>query len=69
RRVVPVSAALAIMYAYLFVTLQAEDFALLSGTLGLFVVLALFMTMTRGIDWYALEVNHQAHRKPVAPDE
>ena len=68
RRVVPVSAALAIMYAYLFVTLQAEDFALLSGALALFVVLALFMTMTRGIDWYALEVNHPAHRRPVAPD-
>ena len=63
RRVVPVGAALIVMYAYLFVTLQAEDFALLSGTLALFVVLALFMYMTRGIDWYALEIGRDAAEK------
>ena len=68
RRVVPVAAALTVMYAYLFVTLQAEDFALLSGTLALFVVLAMFMTMTRAIDWYELEISHPPHRSPVAPD-
>ncbi len=68
RRVVPVSAALAAMYAYLFVTLQAEDFALLSGTLALFMVLALFMTMTRAIDWYALEIDRaEVDRKSAPP--
>jgi inner membrane protein len=63
RRVLPVGAALIVMYAYLFVTLQAEDYALLSGTLALFVVLALFMYMTRGIDWYALEIGCDAAEK------
>ena len=68
RRVGPVAAALTVMYAYLYVTLQAEDFALLSGTLALFVVLALFMTMTRSIDWYELEISHPPQRRPVPPD-
>jgi inner membrane protein len=71
RRVVPVGAALIVMYAYLFVTLQAEDYALLSGTLALFVVLVLFMYMTRGIDWYALEIGRStvdpARRKGAGP--
>ncbi len=60
RRVVPVAAALAVMYTTLFMMLQAEDFALLSGTLALFVVLALFMYMTRAIDWYELEIGRAA---------
>ena len=60
RRVVPVVAALTVMYTTLFMMLQAEDFALLSGTLALFLVLAMFMYMTRAIDWYALELGRAA---------
>ncbi len=48
------------MYVTLYMTLQAEDFALLSGTLALFFVLALFMYMTRAIDWYELEIGRAA---------
>ncbi|HEY5623973.1 MAG TPA: cell envelope integrity protein CreD [Gammaproteobacteria bacterium] len=54
-RVVPVVVALATMYIYLFVTLRAENYALLSGTFILFVVLAFFMFATRRVDWYALD--------------
>ena len=60
RRVVPVAAALAVMYTTLFMMLQAENFALLSGTLALFLVLTLFMYMTRAIDWYELEIGRAA---------
>jgi inner membrane protein len=60
RRVVPVMATLTVMYACLYVTLHAEDYALLSDTLVLFTVLALFMYMTRGIDWYAFEIGRNA---------
>ena len=55
ERTAPVIVALTTMYLYLYVTLRAENYALLSGALVLFVVLALFMYATRHVDWYALE--------------
>ncbi|WP_341502751.1 cell envelope integrity protein CreD [Gallaecimonas sp. GXIMD4217] len=52
-----VGAMLAILYGYLYIILQLEDYALLMGALGLFGVLAAVMYLTRRIDWYALELN------------
>lgn len=43
---------LGLLYGYLYVLLQAEDYALLLGSIGLFVILALVMYVTRRIDWY-----------------
>lgn len=43
----------AIAYIFLFGTLQAEDYALLIGSLGLFFVVGLLMVLTRKVDWYA----------------
>ena len=40
-------------YSFLYVTLQATDYALLIGTVGLFMALSLVMYTTRDIDWYA----------------
>jgi inner membrane protein len=40
-------------YSFLYVTLQATDYALLIGTIGLFIALSLVMYITRHIDWYA----------------
>lgn len=42
-----------VSYIFLFGTLQAEDYALLIGSLGLFFVLCLLMILTRKIDWYS----------------
>ena len=42
-----------ISYIFLFGTLQAEDYALLIGSLGLFFVLCALMILTRKIDWYS----------------
>lgn len=56
RRAVPIAALLGMLYAYLYVTLRAEDYALLFGALGLFAVLATFMYLTRRIDWYAVRL-------------
>ncbi len=39
------------LYAYLFVLLQMEDFALLMGALGLFIILATVMYVTRKINF------------------
>lgn len=48
-----VGGILAILYAYLYILLQLEDYALLMGSIGLFVVLSVVMYLTRKIDWYA----------------
>ncbi len=41
-------------YIFLYVLLQSEDYALLIGSLGLFVILAGIMVITRKLDWYTL---------------
>lgn len=43
---------LGILYIYLYILLNMEDYALLAGTLGLFAALAAIMYVTRGINWY-----------------
>ncbi len=50
---VTVAGLLTFLYGFLYVTLQMEDYALLLGSIGLGVVLALVMYLTRKIDWYA----------------
>jgi len=45
---------LALLYAILYGLMQAEDIALLLGSVLLFVVLALVMVVTRKVDWYQL---------------
>lgn len=42
------------LYGYLYVLLQVQDFALLLGSLALFLILAVVMYITRRIDWYGL---------------
>jgi inner membrane protein len=46
------SLALTILYIFLFVILQMEDYALLLGSIGLFVILALVMFLSKRINWY-----------------
>ncbi len=44
--------ALGSLYAYIFFLIQLQDYALLFGSIGLFVVVALAMYSSRKIDWY-----------------
>lgn len=53
RRALAMSGMLVILYSYLYVLLQAEDYALLLGSIGLFVILAVVMFLTRKVDWYS----------------
>jgi inner membrane protein len=48
-----VAVGLALIYAFLFVILRLQDYSLLVGAAGLFLVLAIVMFVTRNIDWYA----------------
>ncbi len=45
---------LAFLYGYLYSALQSQDYALLIGSVGMFVILAAVMIITRNIDWYSL---------------
>ena len=49
------STALSAIYALLYVTMQAEDYAFLMGSILTFAALAALMTATRNIDWYQLQ--------------
>lgn len=46
------TSALAALYGYIFVLIQLEDYALLFGSIGLFLILAVIMYYSRKIDWY-----------------
>lgn len=49
---VGIGMVLAACYGFIFILLQLESYALLVGSLGLFVLLALLMFATRNINWY-----------------
>ncbi len=51
-----------VSYIFLYGTLQAEDYALLIGSIGLFVVVVLLMIITRKIDWYGLNESEEISR-------
>ena len=46
------SGLLAILYIYIFVLIQLETFALLAGSLGLFIILTIVMYFSKKIDWF-----------------
>lgn len=43
---------LTILYGFIFIIIQLEDLALLFGSLGIFLVLAITMYFSRKIDWF-----------------
>lgn len=48
------SGMLALLYGFFYSLLQLEDYALLLGSIGLFIILATIMYLTRKIDWYGI---------------
>lgn len=52
------AAALTCLYGFIFVLIQLEDTALLLGSIGLFIILAGVMYLSRRIKWYG--TNYQA---------
>jgi inner membrane protein len=57
KRALLVGVILGALYIYLYVILQLEDYALLIGSLGLFMILGIIMFVTRRINWYELKMN------------
>jgi len=52
-RALIVGVGVTLLYLYLYILLMNEDYALLIGSTGLFVILAAIMYATRRVDWYA----------------
>lgn len=44
--------ALTALYGYIYIIIQSEDYALLFGSVGLFVIVAIIMHFSRKVDWY-----------------
>jgi inner membrane protein len=63
KRALVVVAAVSALYAYLYILLMNEDYALLIGSVGLFLILAAIMYATRRVDWYGVGA-----RSPVLHD-
>lgn len=50
-------AILSLLYGFIYIIIQLQDYALLMGSLGLFVILALIMFISRKIDWYLIGID------------
>lgn len=46
-----IAASLSLLYSFIFVIIQLEDYALLVGSIGLFLILGAIMYFSRKIDW------------------
>jgi inner membrane protein len=55
-----ISLALAALYGFLYILLLNEDYSLLIGSIGIFVVLAVIMYFLRNINWYKANRLQQA---------
>lgn len=55
-------AILTTLYAFIFILIQMQDYALLFGSLGTFVVLAITMYFSRKVDWFDLKKESDADR-------
>ncbi len=60
------SAVLGGLYAFLYLTLKAESYALLAGSIGLWVVLAAVMYLTRKVNWYATQASASDAQRPMS---
>jgi inner membrane protein len=59
-----ITGILAVLYGFLFIVLQLQDYALLLGSIGLFLILALVMYITRNINWFAVEAEASTPSTP-----
>lgn len=65
-RAVLIFVKLTLIYGFLYVALQMQDYSLLFGSIGLLVTLSIVMYATRKIDWYGLDSSIKDGRNPHA---
>lgn len=54
RLTVILAGILVLLYGFLYILLQMQDYALLMGSVGLFIILATMMYLSHKINWYAI---------------
>ena len=54
-----ISGILIILYGFIFIIIQLQDYALLIGSIGIFIILGLVMYFSRKIDWYNLNLKEK----------
>ena len=67
RPALATASVLVLVYSFVFVVLQLQDYALLVGSLGLVAVMATVMYLSRNIDWYAHDEVAQPPQAPLPP--
>lgn len=55
-----ISGILLLLYTFIFVIIQLQDYALLIGSIGIFIILAVVMYFSRQIDWYNLNAGEKS---------
>ena len=68
-RALSVGAGAVMLYAYLYILLTNEDYALVIGSVGLFAIVSAVMFVTRRVDWYLGSVRTTAAPPPVPSDD
>ena len=48
------SGILAVLYGFIFVIIQMQDYSLLIGSIGIFLILGIVMYASRKIDWFEI---------------
>ncbi len=48
-----------ILYSFIFTIIQLEDYALLIGSIGIFLILCIVMYFSRKIDWYNIRLGRE----------
>ncbi|MBI3235896.1 MAG: inner membrane CreD family protein, partial [Bacteroidetes bacterium] len=66
RLTVVIGIILTMLYSFIYSIIQMEDYTLLMGSIGLFIVLATIMYLSRKIDWYAVKEQGET---PAAKNE
>jgi len=54
---------LTVLYTFIFVIIQLQDYALLIGSIGVFIILGLVMYFSRKIDWFNLNLNDKGEQQ------
>jgi inner membrane protein len=56
-------AATAVLYAFLFILVKNQDYALLLGSIGLFLSLGIIMYATKNTDWYGIGAHDKTEKE------
>ena len=50
------------LYLFIFTIIQLEDYALLIGSIGIFIILSIVMYFSRRIDWYQIKLGDETEK-------